>query len=43
MPAFSTGVLSDQQVWDLVNYVKSIPFGTTAPAAVEQKPSEPAG
>ncbi|MFK7819379.1 MAG: cytochrome c [Planctomycetaceae bacterium] len=42
MPAFSTAVISDEDLWHLVNYVKSIPFGQTAPAAPE-KASEPAG
>lgn len=47
MPAFSSSVISDEDLWHLVNYVKSIPFGTTAPAAAasvdDKSSSEPAG
>lgn len=46
MPAFGTTVIPDEDLWHLVNYVKSIPFGQTAPAAAEaaeKSVSEPAG
>lgn len=33
MPAFGTSVIPDEDLWHLVNYVKSIPFGPTTPAA----------
>jgi hypothetical protein len=39
-------VIPDEDLWHLVNYVKSIPFGPTAPApakAAEEAVSEPAG
>lgn len=45
MPAFGTSVISDEDLWHLVNYVKSIPFGptTAAPASSPAKAaSEPA-
>ena len=46
MPAFGTSVIPDEDLWHLVNYVKSIPFGPTEPAAAtaaEKKTAEPAG
>ena len=46
MPAFGTSVIPDEDLWHLINYVKSIPFGPTAPApvkAAEKAGSEPAG
>ena len=47
MPAFAEGVISDEDLWHLVNYVKSIPFGKTAPASAPKaetktSPEEPA-
>jgi mono/diheme cytochrome c family protein len=36
MPAFESNALTDEQVWDLVNYVMNIPFET--PASAPAKP-----
>lgn len=48
MPAFGTTVIPDEDLWHLVNYVKSIPFGSTAPAPAAANPAakeaeQPAG
>lgn len=46
MPAFGESVIPDEDLWHLVNYVKSIPFGETAPApaaATKENATEPAG
>lgn len=45
MPAFGGTVLKDDEIWDLVNYVMSVPFesqtpATPRPAAMAAKPQE---
>ncbi len=43
MPAFNTSVISDEDLWHLVNYVKSIPFDgqQSEPETVEPKTGTP--
>ena len=36
MPAFGESVISDENLWHLINYVKSIPFGPTVPAPASE-------
>ncbi|MFN0053278.1 MAG: c-type cytochrome [Planctomycetales bacterium] len=41
MPAFGVTVLNDEEIWDLVNYVLSIPFDGQSSPYPEEAPEEP--
>lgn len=39
MPAFGGGVLKDEEIWDIVNYVLSVPHADSSPAEPETTPA----